>query len=171
MALGGILFLFMVFVFFIGIILCILSIVFIKKRKFIFAIVCLIIGLLFISPMIIASFRFININRANYYESLSEEGFVKEFGQLNKEFYEIYKVDKNKIFGINIAVNGLINGKGKLIIYPQPNDEDRIIQIELEGEIDIAINSRNWIASECQIHFIPENELVDGNILIEIRIY
>jgi hypothetical protein len=121
--------------------------------------------------MIVASFGFLNTNRVNYYGSLSEESFVKEFGQLNKEFYEIYKVDKNKIFGINIAVNGLINGKGKLIIYPQPNDEDRIIQIELEGKIDRAINSRNWNASECQIQFIPENELVDGNILLEIRIY
>ena len=170
MALGGILSLFMAFVFFIGIILCILCIVFIKKRKLVFAIVCLITGLLFISPMTVASFRFL-ANRANYYSALSEYGFVKEFEQLNKEFYEIYRVDKNKIFGISIEITGFMDGKGKLVIYPQPNDENRIIQIELEGEIHKAINSRNWHASECQIQFIPENELVDGNILIKLRIY
>ena len=64
-----------------GIILCVLSIIFFIKHKIVLAIVFMIIGLLFITPVTYQFIRFLILN----------DDFKKEYTQLSSGFSEIYK--------------------------------------------------------------------------------
>ena len=174
MAIGFVLFFISSLILLFGLILIVLSIILFKKKKLILAIISLVIGLIITSPIIYMNFQFFNSVRANNrsqsMESM-ENIFVMEYTKLNEEFIEMHNSSIQSPIGIYVGVEARINGKGKLLIIPQPYDENRIIQMDIEGETNSGINSRNWNTTECIIHFIPESEFIEGKILLNIRIY
>jgi len=98
-----------------------------------------------------------------------EYEYAKEFTQINHGFSERYVSSKITVVGINLEINGFIDGKGELSI--QSNKKDEKIILKLEGNIEEKINNRDWYIPECLIEFIPDNEFVDGKILIKIDMY
>ena len=171
MSVAFVLFLISLLIFLIGLILLVISIILFKKKKLILAIISLISGLIIITPIIYMNSQFINSFRANNKSQSMENQFIMEYTKLDEEFSEIHNSNIDSPIGIYVGVEARINGKGKLLIIPEPYDEDRIIQIDIEGETNSGVSSRNWNTSKCKIHFSPESDFLEGKILLTIRIY
>ena len=152
--------------------LWILSFKLFKKRKTFFAIILTAIGILFVISPVYAAFRTTQYIAQNNHLSeydYSEYDYIEEFIQINHGFKEKYISNKKTIAGINLEINGYINGKGVLSI--RPNEENEHITILLEGNIEEKINNMDWYVNEIIMEFIPENVFIDGKILIKIDMY
>jgi hypothetical protein len=169
MTIGSIVFVLLIFCLIGGVILWIFGFISLKKRKNILAVIMLIIGLILFAAPTFMIFRIYTLIPKN--NSSLEYDFSKDFTQLSKEFNEIYKSNKKLVVGINIEIIGYINGKGKLLIIHQPYEGNEGIILELEGKIYEKIENRDWYNPECLIKFIPDNEFVEGNIIINIEMY
>ena len=159
------LFLFLGIITIAGIILCVLSVIFFIKHKIALAIVLMLVGLLLITPVTLQFIGFL----------IFHDDFKKEYTQLSSGFSEIYKFKQESIVGMHINIQGNINGRGKLLIN-HPHKEEQNIQFELEGEINKYVNTRyvnskDWDTPEFRIEFIPENEFVNGKLIINITKY
>jgi hypothetical protein len=84
---------------------------------------------------------------------------------------EEYKCDVDEfVSGMRLEITGFINGEGKLLIIHPPYNEGRAKTFDLNGKINI-ITRTDWYEPECIIKFIPNNEFIDGDILIKLLIY
>ena len=171
MAVGFVLFVIAILLLLFGLCFIIVSILLFKKKKLFLAIISLVIGLVFLSPIIYKSIQFSENIIANSKSKTIKNKFIKEYTELNKEFIEIYDPNIKTAIGIYVSIEGIINGKGVLLIIPQPYEETKVIKFDIEGETNKTTNSRRWDATECKIHFIPETENIDGGFLLEIGIY
>jgi 4-amino-4-deoxy-L-arabinose transferase-like glycosyltransferase len=169
MAMAGIIFwLVIVFLIFV-IILWILSFFFFKRNKKILSIIFLVVGLIVFIPWIyIISQIFNPLPKDNL---VLEYDYSKEFTQLSNGFIEIVNFNKETTARIDLEITGFVNGRGKLLIVDQQYKENEEKIWDIEDEVDIVMINVKWHSSEGLIKFIPENEFVDGNILIIIRIY
>ena len=170
MTVGGIVYFVLLFWLIGGIVLLIFSFISFKKRKIIRAVILAVIGIVFLIPPAYTSFSRIHafIQKNN---SLSEYDYAKEFTQINKGFSELYKSNKENVIGMNFEINGFVNGKGKILIIHQPYEENNGIMTEIKGNINKTMKNIDWYNSECLIKYIPDNEFVEGNILIKIQMY
>jgi hypothetical protein len=169
MAIAGIIFRSVIVSIIFVIILWILSFFFFKRNKKILSIIFLVAGLIVFIPWIyIVSQVFTPLPKNNL---VLEYDYTKEFTQLNKGFSEIVNFNEKTTAKIDLEITGFVNGRGKLYIVDQQYKEDKEIFYDIEDEVDIAMMNVNWHSSEGLIKFIPENEFVNGNILIIIRIY
>jgi len=150
-----------------GIVLWMLGFKSFKKRKTISAIILIAFGVLLFIPPLYMVYRISPYIVKNNIR-LSYE-YAKEFSQINHGFNERYISSKKAVSGINLEINGFINGKGDLSI--RPKEETERITIKLEGNIEEKVKNMDWYVNECLIEFIPENEFVDGKILIKINMY
>jgi hypothetical protein len=169
MTVGGIMFVLLIFCLIGSLILWMFGFISLKKRKNILAGIMLIIGvILFAVPVFMIFSTYTLMPKSN---SSPEYDFSKNFTQLGKEFNEIYKSDKKLVVGINIEIIGYIKGKGKILIIHQPHEKNEGIILELEEKTYKKIENRDWYNPECLIKFIPDNDFVEGNILINIEVY
>ena len=135
----------------------------IKGRKNTKAIIFAIIGLLIFIPPVYLGF--------NIYNLLKVDNFYKEFIEINQGFNHIHNSHKKSVTGIKIEIDGLINGQGKLIILRPPYEENMGLILELDKEINIKMESVDWYDPEFLLKFIPENDSVEGKILVKIQLY
>ena len=150
-----------------GIILWIYSYKFFKKEKKNITIILAFIGLLSFIPTTFMIYRIVPFITGN--NSILKYEYLNEFTSINHGFSERYVSRRRTVVGINIEINGFINGIGELLIQPHENTER--IRLRLEGNIDEKINNLDWYIPECLIEFIPDNEFVDGSITIKIDMY
>jgi hypothetical protein len=148
---------------FILIIIVLLLICFkIKKQEKHKIIILGIIGLLIIFLPIYGIFK-------TYSLITNEAVFVKKFTQLNQEINIIHNFNKILITGKYIEISGFIKGQGILTInYPNDVIRDNIV-FELDGKINID-TLRDWYRPEFELDFKPENEYVEGKIILRIKL-
>jgi len=135
----------------------------IKRRQNIKAVIFVIIGLLIFIPPIYGTFKIYNFIRV--------DNFTKEFTQINHGFNYTYHSNKKSVTGMRIEINGSINGKGRLSIIRPPYEEKMGILFELDREIDEKIGIIDWYNPEFLLEYIPENEFIEGKILLKIQIH
>ena len=140
---------------------------FYKKKKNKFAIILAVVGLLLFIPTTYLIYSIVSYTVKN--NTLLEYEYTKEFTQINYGFSERFVSGKKTVIGINIEINGFINGKGELLVKPDEKADGIILK--LERNIDEEIKNRDWYIPECIIEFIPDNEFVEGKILIKINMY
>jgi hypothetical protein len=98
--------------------------------------------------------------------------FIKEYTKLNYGFTEEYKSDTDKyVSGMRLNITGVIDGEGTLLIIHPPYENGYTATFKLKGNLNINVDRTDWYEPKCLIKFIPNNELVNGAILIKIRIY
>ena len=168
MAIAGIIFWLVIISLMFVIILWILSFLFFKKKK-ILSIIFLVVGLIVFIPWIYIVSQIITPLPKN--NLVLEYNYTKEFTQLSNGFSEIVNFNEETTAMIDLEIKGFVNGRGKLIIVDQQYKEDEGKIWDIEDEVYIVMTNVNWHSSKGLIKFIPENEFVDGNILIIIRIY
>ena len=153
-----------VFLFCISIFLLILKRKVLEKSIKNFLIILLIVSAL---PICFTIFMFSIFSYKTYINnSQYNYDYAIKLSQLNENFSEIYSSNKRTVIGINLEVIGYVNGKGKLFIYHPPYEIKSGIELDLEENIEIKIENRDWYNPECLIKYIPENEYVEGNITI-----
>jgi hypothetical protein len=170
MEMGSLILFLISILFIIAIILWVFSLLSFRKRKTVLAVILAVIGLIIIIPPTYVTFRMFGSIKFNN-NTLEEYDFVKEFTQINQGFDHIYLSNEKTVVGMNLEINSFINGNGKLSIIHRPFGENEGVFIELEGNINKTIKNIDWYTPECLIKFIPENEFVDGKILIKIKMY
>ena len=169
MAIAGIIFWLVIVSLIFVIILWILSFLFFKRNKKILSIIFLVVGLIVFIPWIYIVSQIITPLPKN--NLVLEYNYTKEFTQLSNEFSEIVNFNEKTTARIDLEITGFVNGRGKLIIVDQQYKENEGKIWDIEDEVDIVMTNVKWHSSKGLIKFIPENEFVDGNILIIINIY
>ena len=169
---SGIIFLVLIILFITAIVFWIICYKSFKKHENKKAVNLLIIGLLLLIPQFYGAVRLLSIK--NNINILGNINFEKEYTKLNEEINEIIYfniIRTNNIVGMNIEINGFINGNGKFSIIRPPFDEKNGIVFDFEGNINENIKNIDWYFPQFLIEFIPENELVEGKILVNIQLY
>jgi hypothetical protein len=133
-----------------------------KKQKRYKTVILAIIGLFLLFPPIYGTIKIFSL-------LTNEAVFSEEFTELNKEFSHIHSFNKIAVTGMYIEISGYVNGRGILSInLPNSSVRDYIV-FELSGKINID-TLRDWYNSEFELVFLPENEFVEGNIKIRIKL-
>ena len=139
-----------------GIVLWVFSVKKFKNKKHISAIILAFVGLLSLTSL---SYMIIRAMRSDYFMGV----YTKEFTEIRYGFSEGFVHRKNPA-GLNLEVSGNINGRGELLI-------NGILMMELEGDIDEQLRNIDWYTPDILMEFIPENEFVDGRIMVRIHLY
>jgi hypothetical protein len=167
MTIGSVVFVLLIFCLIGSFVLWIFGFISLRNKRNILTVIILVVGsILFAVPAFMFFSMYTLIPKNN---SSSEYDFSKNFTRLDKEFTEIYISNKKSVVGINVEIIGYINGKGKLLIIHHPYERNEGIILELEEKTYEKIENMDWYNSECLIKFIPSNEFVEGNILINIE--
>ena len=101
---------------------------------------------------------------------------TKVYSELNKVIEDSFVVNKDRIYRMEMKIQGNIKGKGYLscghIYYV---DKDSMfyaysMPIELEGCVDKTIKD-DWYDGVCKIYYCPEDSLVTGEISISYEVF
>lgn len=99
---------------------------------------------------------------------------TKVYSELNKVIEDSFVVNKDRIYQMEMKIQGNIKGKGYLSYGHIYVDKDSMfyaysMPIELEGRVDKTIKD-DWYDGVCKIYYVPEDSLVTGEISISFEV-